>query len=169
MRTRPFHSRWVVCLLVGIAAMLSTTPLTAAPGTQNPPGPTSFHVEVIANGGPTFFGNAFEGLGDLVVVATASPVRGHRGKGGHQEGTEPTLSGRVRFARGLTTNRDLWEWRQQVLATAAASAQHDVSVVLYDQNFAPVARWELTDAWPSNVTYSLAADGSAQEELELTY
>src|SRR5262245_41438471 len=110
MRTKPFLSWWVACLLLGIAAMLSTTPLTAAPGTHDP-GPVVFHVEVIANGGPTFFGNIFDGLGDLVVVATASPVRGHRGKGGHRgsEGAEPTLSGQAHFSRGLTTSHDLWD------------------------------------------------------------
>lgn len=156
MQANPFGSRWIVCLLMGIV-LFSTTPLAAAPGGP-PPQPTVLHAQVVVNGGPTFFSTSFEGLGDIVSTRRDD-----------DRGQAATLRGRVRFFRGFTTNRDLWDWRQQVLDGQGRQARHDVTVVLFDQTFAEVARWELKDAWPKSVSVSLAADGSAQEELELAY
>jgi len=56
-----------------------------------------------------------------------------------------------------------------VLDAPGPPVPHDIVVVLLDQTFAEVARWELRGAWPENLRVSLAADGLAQEELELAY
>lgn len=156
MQASPFRSRFIACVLVGIGLLGHSSALSAAPGPG--PEPSVLRAQVIVSGGPTFFATSFEGLGDLV------PTR-H----GDARGNVATLRGQARFVRLFTTDRSLWDWRQQVLDAPGSPVPHDVIVVLLDQAFAEVARWELKGAWPKNLRVSLAPDGLAQEDLELAY
>ncbi|HET7291480.1 MAG TPA: phage tail protein [Vicinamibacteria bacterium] len=148
-------SRWVVLLVVGVAALVATTPLLAAPQTPDPL-PAVFHVYMVVSGQLESFATGMEGLGDLTSA------------GNDGRGRAVKLQGGVRIIRGLTTNRDWWDWRQQVLTGRGRTAQRDVTITILDQTGTAVASWELKDAWPTNVTYSLK-DNVTQEELELAY
>ena len=63
------------------------------------------------------------------------------------------LPGRVKWdnivlKRGVTSDIDIWKWRQQVLDGDVEGARRDGAIILYDYNLVEVARWEFSRAWP---------------------
>jgi phage tail-like protein len=76
----------------------------------------------------------------------------------------------VVLRRGITTNRDLWDWRQTVIDGQVS--RRTVAITLLDDTGAPVMRWTLRDAWPVKLEGpSLNARGNdvALESIELTH
>lgn len=73
----------------------------------------------------------------------------------YREGNERTLGvrklpGLTRYSnvilrRGITTSRELWDWRQTVIDGQVS--RRTVSITLLDPAAAPVARWTLREAW----------------------
>ena len=61
--------------------------------------------------------------------------------------TSTTAPPTVTLERGLTTDLELSAWHELAL-TGAASARKDVSVAMYDNVGAAVARYDLENAWP---------------------
>lgn len=150
------RARALAFILVAAASSVSASRAAAAGAN---PQPDPFLVaEVIVSGGPTFFIRSFEGLGDVALLR----------RGELREGAA-VPRGQLRLIRGFTRDRTWWDWRQQVLGGRARDARHDLTVVLLDQTFAEVARWELKDAWPQSVKVSLDAEGAAREEMVLAH
>ena len=58
----------------------------------------------------------------------------------------------VSLKRGVTSNIDVWEWRQQVVDGKIEAARTNCSIVAYNQANEEIARWNLDNAWPSKVT-----------------
>lgn len=98
----------------------------------------------------------------------------------YREGNERTLGvrklpGLTRYApvvlrRGVTTNRELWDWRQTVID--GQIARRAVSITLLSESGTPVVRWTLRDAWIAKWEGPhLRARGSevAIESLELAH
>lgn len=56
----------------------------------------------------------------------------------------------VTLKRGLTGDLELSAWHELAL-TGAASTRKNVSLVMYDATGAPVARYELQNAWPAKL------------------
>ena len=56
----------------------------------------------------------------------------------------------VTLKRGITSNRDLWLWRQEVVD--GPFERSTVRITLLGSSGEPVAVWTLTNAWPSKVT-----------------
>lgn len=154
-RVRRWGTTSVLSALAAAASLVPTTPVAAA-GAQDPA--TTLVAEVIVSGGRTFFIRGFEGLGDVALVR----------RGDFREGVGMPR-GRVRLIRAFTRDRSWWDWRQEVLDGHARQARHDVSVVLLDETFTEVARWELKDAWPESPKVSLGTDRLGQEELVLAH
>jgi len=71
----------------------------------------------------------------------------------------------VVLKRGITTDLEIWTWRQMVVDGDVVGARRDGSVVFYDQNSTEVARWNFVDAWPSKLHGS--SDGI--EEVTIVY
>jgi len=73
----------------------------------------------------------------------------------YREGNERTLGvrkipgltryGNVVLRRGITTNRELWDWRQTVIDGQVS--RRTVTITLLDQAASPVVRWSLREAW----------------------
>ena len=73
----------------------------------------------------------------------------------YREGNERTLGvrklpglthyGPVFLRRGITTNRDLWDWRQSVID--GQLSRRGVAITLLSESGEPVLRWMLRDAW----------------------
>jgi phage tail-like protein len=66
------------------------------------------------------------------------------------------IPGRLRWfdftlKRGITSNNDLQIWRQQVVDGKVDISRKDGSIVMYDQSFKEVARWNFTRGWPSKL------------------
>jgi phage tail-like protein len=76
--------------------------------------------------------------------------------------------GNVVLKRGVTANRELWDWRKAVID--GAPARRAVTIRLLDQSRAEEMRWALSEAWPCKwVGPALRASASevAIETLEL--
>jgi phage tail-like protein len=58
----------------------------------------------------------------------------------------------VSLKRGVTSNIDVWEWRQAVVEGKIDDARTNCSIVAYNQGNEEIARWNLESAWPSKVT-----------------
>jgi phage tail-like protein len=115
--------------------------------------PLLFHGVLSGDGqGLAYFG-ALEGLG---------PAGGthHGEQGSHRPG-------QIRLFRGLTSARDWWDWRQQVLDGHLEQARHQITISLVDQTGVEAFRWTVDRAWPVDIKDSLLADGSVEEELVL--
>jgi phage tail-like protein len=57
----------------------------------------------------------------------------------------------ITLKRGVTSNRDIWEWRQKVIDDVE-DPRINCSIIAYNQENEEVARWDLLNAWPSKVT-----------------
>jgi phage tail-like protein len=51
--------------------------------------------------------------------------------------------------RGLTSNQELWKWRQQVIAGQIEKARLDGSIVAYDEDGEEKMRFNFVRGWPS--------------------
>jgi len=60
--------------------------------------------------------------------------------------------GDITLKRGITTNLDLWVWRQKVEEGNVVGARKDGSIIMFDQSLAEVARWNFHNAWPSKIS-----------------
>jgi len=58
----------------------------------------------------------------------------------------------VTLKRGITSSMDVWDWRKQVEDGDVTGARKNGSVVMYDQSYSQIARWNFTNAWPSKVS-----------------
>jgi phage tail-like protein len=58
----------------------------------------------------------------------------------------------ITLKRGITSNMDIWDWRKQVEDGDVQGARKNGSIVMYDQSYSQVARWNFANAWPSKVT-----------------
>ena len=66
----------------------------------------------------------------------------------------------VTLKRGLTRSMEMSAWHEQVLSGNPLLAARDTTIVMYDVQGDPVARWYLENAWPSKVEIGgLKADG----------
>lgn len=59
--------------------------------------------------------------------------------------------GDIELKRGITSNVDIWEWRQLVVDGNVADARQNGSIVMYNQNLEEVSRWNFENGWPSKV------------------
>jgi len=57
----------------------------------------------------------------------------------------------ISLKRGVTSNVDVWDWRQQVVDGKVEDARTNCSIVAYNQANEEIARWNLDAAWPSKV------------------
>ncbi|MCL4264260.1 MAG: phage tail protein [Anaerolineae bacterium] len=58
----------------------------------------------------------------------------------------------ITLKRGITSSMDIWNWRKQVEDGNVDAARHNGSVVMYNQQLAPIARWNFEQAWPVKVS-----------------
>lgn len=72
----------------------------------------------------------------------------------------------VTLKRGVTSNVDVWSWRQQVVEGNIDDARTNCSVVAYNQANEEIARWNLDNAWPSKVTGPEMDAGSTDYMVE---
>ena len=71
--------------------------------------------------------------------------------------------------RGITSNLQIWEWRQQVEEGKMNDARKNCSILLYDRNMNVAARWDFINAWPSKVSGpDIKADGNEFGIEEMT-
>ncbi len=67
----------------------------------------------------------------------------------------------VTLKRGLTNSLELWAWHQ-VAVSGSLAARRSVSLVAFDAEGRPVAKWFLTNAWPSRLRVGTTPAGSTR-------
>ncbi|MBN2145913.1 MAG: phage tail protein [Anaerolineales bacterium] len=72
----------------------------------------------------------------------------------------------VTLKRGVTSNIDVWQWRQSVVEGKVEEARTNCSIIAYNQANEPMARWNFIAAWPSKVTGPDLDSGSAEYMVE---
>lgn len=78
----------------------------------------------------------------------------------------------ISLKRGITKEMDVWAWRKLVEDGNVEGARRNGSIVMFNQAFQEVARWDFVRAWPLKVTGpSLQADSNAfgVEEMTITH
>lgn len=60
----------------------------------------------------------------------------------------------VTLKRGVTSNLDIWDWRQKVVDGKMADARKAASIIAYSPDGKAVARWDMDRAWPSKVFWT---------------
>ena len=110
-----------------------------------------FHFAVEIQGQVTGYFTECSGLGSENETIEHKVV--------NSQGVEVVLKipGRLKWEnivlkRGITSNMDIWTWRQMVVDGDVNGARSNGSVVMYDQSLSEVARWNFEQAWPVKVT-----------------
>jgi phage tail-like protein len=78
----------------------------------------------------------------------------------------------ITLKRGITSNMDIWNWRDQIVEGKVDDARKNGSIVMFDQAGDEVARWNFENAWPLKVSGpSMKADSNefGIEELVITH
>ena len=68
----------------------------------------------------------------------------------------------IALKRGVTTNADLYDWRK-LQEDSSKPVGKDGSIVMFDQTFNEVARWDFEQAWPSK--YSIGHDKTISDDV----
>jgi phage tail-like protein len=58
----------------------------------------------------------------------------------------------ITLKRGLTSVRDVWDWRKMVEDGKVNEARSNGTITMFNQALQPVAKWDFKNAWPSKVT-----------------
>lgn len=78
----------------------------------------------------------------------------------------------ITLKRGITDDMDMWKWRKTVEEGKIDDARKNGSIIMFNQQGDPIARWNFINAWPSKLTGPTANAGSnevAIEEMEITH
>jgi phage tail-like protein len=78
----------------------------------------------------------------------------------------------INLKKGITDNKELWQWRQKVIDGQIEGARLDGSIVGYNEDGSEVIRYNFTRGWPNKWSASgLNANGNDPiiEEIEITH
>jgi phage tail-like protein len=67
----------------------------------------------------------------------------------------------VTLRRGMTGGMEMWAWHQTAVNGQLAAAQKSVTLIMYNTEGKPIARFFLQRAWPSSVEVSAAKAGAS--------
>ncbi len=130
----------------------------------------SFHFK-LEIGGITFA--HFQEVSGLNYETEVFPFR----EGGVNE-YEHKLMGQAKFTNlviknGMTTSRDLWNWRMQAINNrSAARKKSDVSIALRGLGGKDIQRWQIFGAWPckwEGPQFNSTQSALAFEKIEIAY
>ena len=60
--------------------------------------------------------------------------------------------GDITLKRGITSDMQIWDWRDSVVNGDMSAARKNGSIVMMDRNYEEVARWNFENGWPSKVS-----------------
>jgi len=110
--------------------------------------------------------NSVSGIGSETEVISQKLVNSDTG-----ETIIRQLPGRLTWTpitmkRGVTSNLDIWKWRQSVVEGKIDEARTNCSIIAYSQDNSEIARWNLENAWPSKVVGPEMDAGSTNYMIE---
>jgi phage tail-like protein len=74
--------------------------------------------------------------------------------------------GKVTLKRGKNSSMELWAWHEAVLNGNIVAARKSCSLVMYNYDGAPVARYHLENAWPSKLEVGGLKAGASEVLME---
>ena len=126
----------------------------------------SFHFGLELNGAITGYFTECSGLGSENEITEHLVV--------DESGREIVrkIPGRLRWAditcrRGITSDLNLWDWREQVATGDVQGARKNGSIVMFDQELREVSRWDFVNGWPSRIT--AGSGNGATEEVTIVH
>jgi phage tail-like protein len=107
--------------------------------------------------------------------STQDPVEYREGN--EKEPTVRKLAGLVKYSNvvlkwGVTDEKELWEWRQEIMKGNYATKRKSVTITLMDDVGNDKAEWRVTNAWPSKWTgpsFNATSNDVAIQTLELAH
>ncbi|OLZ71977.1 phage tail protein [Streptomyces sp. IMTB 2501] len=72
--------------------------------------------------------------------------------------------GDITLKRGFTTNRELWDWRRNVLEGTVT--RRSGRITFNDEAGKPTVRWKFTNAWPKQYTAPSLSGTSTEVAVE---
>jgi len=72
----------------------------------------------------------------------------------------------IRLSRGKNASMELWAWHEAVLQGNIVAARKSCSLVMYNYDGQPVARYHLEHAWPSKLEVSALKAGASEVLME---
>jgi phage tail-like protein len=75
-------------------------------------------------------------------------------------------TGQVILKRGKNSSMELWAWHEAVLQGNIVAARKSCSLVMYNYDGAPVARYHLEHAWPSKLEVGALKAGASEVLME---
>lgn len=72
----------------------------------------------------------------------------------------------VVLKRGKNNSMELWAWHESVLMGNMAAARRSCSLVMYNVDGKPVARYHLEDAWPAKIEIGALKAGASEVLME---
>jgi phage tail-like protein len=72
----------------------------------------------------------------------------------------------VILKRGKNNSMELWTWHESVLQGNMAAARRSCSLVMYNVDGKPVARYHLEDAWPAKIEIGALKAGASEVLME---
>jgi phage tail-like protein len=58
----------------------------------------------------------------------------------------------ITLKRGITSNLQIWEWREMVIQGKITDARTNVTLTMMNREYQAVAKWHFTNAWPSKAS-----------------
>ena len=58
----------------------------------------------------------------------------------------------VTLKRGITSDLQIWEWRQNVVEGKMSDARKNITITMLDRTYKPISKWHFTKCWPSKVS-----------------
>ena len=74
--------------------------------------------------------------------------------------------GDITLKRGITKSMDFWTWRKEVEDGKIQTARTNGSIIMYDREYNPAARWDVVRAWPSKLSGPTAKADSNEFGVE---
>jgi len=74
--------------------------------------------------------------------------------------------GDITLKRGITKSMDFWTWRKEVEDGKIQTARTNGSIIMYDREYNPAARWDVERAWPSKLSGPTAKADSNEFGVE---
>lgn len=145
---------------------LSTVTVSAATDDQIVPLTGNFSFGLSINNQQTGYFTLATGIGSS-TAAVEQRTTGPKGEPIIQMTPGKTIMNQFTLKRGITNEKSMWDWRQQVVDNKISEARKDGSLVMYDRNYNPVAKWEFKGAWPSNISLETDENGIPVEVVTI--
>jgi phage tail-like protein len=72
----------------------------------------------------------------------------------------------IKLSRGKNASMELWAWHEAVLQGNIVAARKSCSLIMYNYDGAPVARYHLEQAWPSKLEIGGLKAGASEVLME---